>query len=267
MSKDISLIGGINSFGVPYTRDNRKHLSHFHVVEKYLKDLSYNVTSMDMYSMSKYNTTKVLDDYLEKNISYAKIKNNQAEGIDVCRTKGFFQWLQLSPKTSKLYKVQEKDKKIYLTDELKKNSIFIYSCGANDFFEIMNTDLRKLLRISEMNKVFQNINFSISKIIFKIKQNIDRITKYNSKVEIYLLGLYLPTNVSYIRKRTTTPIALFNKELAKLCVSYKNVYFVDNSNLTKKDMAPIDWHPNAKGQKMIGENIIKSIEENSKKVK
>lgn len=28
MSKQVLLIGGVDSFGVPYTRDNKKHINH-----------------------------------------------------------------------------------------------------------------------------------------------------------------------------------------------------------------------------------------------
>ncbi len=33
----IILIGGINSVGVPYTKDNKNHISHFYMVLEHLK--------------------------------------------------------------------------------------------------------------------------------------------------------------------------------------------------------------------------------------
>ncbi len=200
--------------------------------------------------MSKYNTISVLEQYLKNDISLDKVKNNQIESIDICRKQGFFQRLQLSIKIKNLYKITEKDKKIFITSELKNsNTIFIYSCGVNDFLKVMNTDLGKMLNKKETDN-------SIKKIIFKIKNNLDSIIKINYRVEIYVLGLYIPTTFNYIRKRVNQPIKHFNEALENLCNNYNNVYFVDNSNLTKKEMAFIDWHPNYKGQCLIGKNII-----------
>lgn len=268
MSKKIYLIGGVDSFGVPYTRDNKNNINHLKEVFNFLVTQGIETTIIDMYSMNKYNDTDYINNLLTHNINLYKIKENQIESIDLCRKSGIFQFVQLPSKTKQLYKLNDDDKKQTLADIIKDNEIiFVYSCGVNDFLKSMNTNLAKLLKPKNLKAVLKNLEKNIALIINKIEKNIQKLIEINKNIEIYVMGVYTPTRVKYIRNYVKRPISLYNTSLQALCEKYENVHFIDNSNLGKTNMAHVDWHPNYTGQKLMAENIIFKIKHNSKILK
>lgn len=259
------LIGGIDSIGVPYTRDNKNKISHFTIIKDYLLKVYKNSKFIDLYCMSKYNTTQYISKLLNQNLTLEELKRNQIESIDICRKQGIFQFIQLSKNMKSYYTINENDKNIRISDEIRKNNtLFIYSCGTNDFLESNGTNLGKLLLSRNMTKAFENMEEKIKNIVINIERNIKEIINLNADVEIYIIGLYIPTTVKYIRSITQKPIEYFNQCLSNMCELYENVFFIDNSNLNIEHMAPIDWHPNTKGQEKIGENILNKIKKESK---
>ena len=60
MSRQVLLIGGVDSFGVPYTRDNKKHINHLKVVDNYLQTQNIDSKLIDMYSMYNIDFPKRL---------------------------------------------------------------------------------------------------------------------------------------------------------------------------------------------------------------
>lgn len=260
MNKKILIVGGLNSFGVPYTRDNKERINHLSIVKNVLEERRYEVNVIDMYSMSKYNTTDYLEYIIDNKVNLREIRANQRESIKICKKKGFFQFVQLPMKTINLYPDLKEEEKIIVSEEITNNqSIFIYSCGVNDFLKDINSDLGKMLRPKNMEEAFLELEVKIFIVIDKIKNNFEKLIKLNPNIKICILGVYIPTRANYIRKRVCQPINLFNENLKKISYLYKNVIYVDNSNLSIKEMASFDWHPNKNGQTLIGQNIIKEI--------
>lgn len=263
--KKVNLIGGVDSFGVAYTRDNKEHIGHLDIVKEYLENYFDFVEMVDMYSMNTYNNTAYINELLNCNLDFYTIKSNQRDSIDLCRKSGLFQFIQLPKKTKDLYILDDEDKKRKIGDFIGyDNTIFVYSCGVNDFLGMMDTDLGKMLSPKNMRKVFEGIDITVDRVVELIRGNFEKLLAINSELEIYVLGVYIPTKYSYIRKMVTLPIEKFNAALCKLCSQYDTVHFVDNSNLTINEMASVDWHPNRHGQQMIGENIVSIIESKSK---
>ncbi len=256
--KKILLIGGVNSFGVPYTRDNKENISFMNIIERKLSSLNNDVELFDMFSMSTYNTTEYLNDIINNNIDIYTIKNNQFNSIDLCRKSGIFQFLKLPKKTTKLYKFSKEDKNYSLTNKLRnsKNTIYIYSCGINDLMNSLNTGLGKLILPNVLKKKVPKSKFALDNVLAKIKSNLNLLKEINPNIKIYVLGLYIPTKYNYIRNKVADVIYEFNKELSNMINTIDNVIYVDNQNLTIKEMAPVDWHPNYLGQKKIAENIL-----------
>lgn len=114
---------------------------------------------------------------------------------------------------------------------------------------------------------FKSIENTIAIIIHKIEKNIQMLIETNPAIEIYVMGIYTPTRLKYIRTRVDGPIGLYNASLQSLCNKYDNTHFVNNSNLEKTHMAHVDWHPNYTGQKLMGENIISELNKKSKILK
>jgi len=264
----IYLMGGVDSFGVPYTRDNKLNLNHLNIVEEYLKQYYEDVILIDMYSMHKYNTTSYIDEMLENNLDLYQIVQNQKESISLCRKSGIFQFFKLPQKTENLYIPLEKNKSIGIRDIIiNNNTLFVYSCGINDFLQMMDTNLQKLLSPKNMEESLKDLEDTISKIMLKMKKNFELLIDLNPQIEIYVLGVYIPTRVRYIRSMVKDAITLFNSCTKELCDNFSNVHFIDNSNLTIHEMAHVDWHPNYYGQEMMGKNIIEILEKENKKIK
>lgn len=262
--KKINLIGGVDSFGVAYTRDNKEHIGHLDIVGRYLVDKGYEVNFLDMYSMSTYNDTDYINEMLKDNLSIAQIRKNQRNSIDLCRESGIFQFIQLPKETKDLYKDDDKNNVGIRNFISSDDTMFVYSCGVNDFLKMMGTDLGKMIFPKNMKAAFSKIEEAISQVIKLIDGNFQKLLEINSDMEIYMMSIFIPTKYSYIRRIVTPPIELFNMALSELCSKYDNVHYVDNSNLTVDDMASVDWHPNVRGQVKMGNNIIHVIEEKSK---
>lgn len=261
----INLVGGVDSFGVAYTRDNKEHIGHLDVVRKYLEEEGYSVSFLDMYSMSTYNNTSYINDILDSNLSIYDIKTNQRNSIELCRQSGIFQFIQLPKSTVELYQASEDDRDVGVRDFISSDkTIFVYSCGVNDFLKMMGTDLGKMIFPKNMKAAFDRIEESVETVIGMIRSNLRQLVEINPDIEIYVMGIFTPTKYGYIRKLVGPPIELFNIALAELCNEYDCVHYIDNSNLAVSDMAAVDWHPNADGQRKMGENIIKKMKSQSK---
>jgi hypothetical protein len=256
-NEEVILIGGNDSIGVPYTRDNIDVRSHFDVVRDFFYGNGINPRTIDMYSMAKYNTTESFEQYLKYNISLAQIKMNQRESIDLYREQSIYKRVQLRSNMKDMYVPDEYDYNHNLTDEIKKGlPIVIYSCGTNEFFKELYGNYYKT---SSRDYNINNVSNVINKIIPKIERNINLILSLNPNAEIYILGLYEP-----LRKDFRESIMLFNSLLRQLCSCYPSVHYVDNMNVSKNEIIYLDFNPNMRGQELIGSNIVCSISENSK---
>lgn len=205
----VLLIGGIDSIGVPYTRDNKDRINHLKVVKNFLIEKFDEIQLIDMYCMNKYNTTSYIHELLTENYSLSTIRRNQKQSIDLCRKSGIFQFIQL-PKSMKEYYEESKEyDEIIISEEIKENNtIFIYTCGANDFLTRMGTNLGELIFHKKMDEALIGIDTIVNEVVDKIRGNVEELKKLNNNIEIYVLGIYIPTKYSYIRDKVTPPIEL-----------------------------------------------------------
>lgn len=263
--KDLYIIGGMDSLGVPYTKDNTEFKNHLIFVKDFIESLGNKPNIIDMYSMAKYNTPSILENYIAQNIRYSEIKDNQQEGIFLCRMQGIFQYIKLNKRIVKKYETAQKDEGIRLTDTIKNNDcIFIYSNCINDFFERLNITLDKLITKKGIKETIGKLKELAPIVSLDIKKNIDILRLINPNIEIYILGLYIPSRVNFIRKLLSSSVIEVNLMLESICNSYDNVHFIDNMNIEKKNIDRIDFHFNLSGQELVGNNIINCLKLKSK---
>lgn len=263
--KDLYIIGGMDSLGVPYTKDNTEFKNHLIFVKNFIESLGNKPHIIDMYSMAKYNTPSILENYIAQNIRYSEIKDNQQEGIFLCRMQGIFQHIKLSKKVIEKYKKNDKDYDIRFTDTIRTNDcIFIYSNCINDFFERLNITLDKLITKKGIVETIGKLKELAPIVSLDIKDNIELLKSVNPNIEIYILGLYIPSRVNFIRKLLSSSVIEINLMLESICNNYDNVHFIDNMNIEKKDIDRIDFHFNLSGQKLVGNNIINCLKLKSK---
>ncbi len=233
--------------------------------------------------MSTYNTNSFILECLKKNYSLAEIKVQQNQMLRKCKYSGVYPYLELPKSFLNFYKIQEQDYTIKIKEQLinNKNTIFLYSAGVNDFLKYNKSSLFKMFsprKIEDDERKCQVFSYNtkrdtpsyqqyeelldtiLENCLKDIYKNIAYIHKLNKDCKIYLVGLFYPTNLKYIRKRLKFPIDSFNNKLKNMCKNYKNVYFIENSNLSKGDFCNIDFHPNSKGHKKIYENFLKVYE-------
>ncbi len=254
MKRKLVLIGASDSIGVPYTRDNYDHEGFYEMIEDYLaKD--YDVISFNCFHMSTYNDNEYINYLLNNNVSLFDIKNSQNQMLKKCKYSGFYPFLELPKSFLNYYKINNKDKKMVVKDYIKNNeTIFIYSAFVNDILKEKKLSLFKLLRPGRIRKELKNIN--IYNILIELEDNIGRLIDLNPNIKIFIVGLFVPTNIHYIRENLCEFILNVNKSLYDITKKYPNVIFVNNDNLTLKDFNNIDFHPNKSGHEKIYQNFM-----------
>lgn len=251
------LIGGTDSIGVPYTKDNKKNIGFYELISQYLST-KFSIIEFNFFHMSTYNTNAFIKECIENNYSLKSIKEKQNEMLKKCKYSGIYPFLELPKRFLNFYKIKKTDNSIKIKEELIKNkSIFLYSAGTNDFLKHNKSSLFKMFFPNNIKNNLKDMDSFLDRCIEDIQRNITYISSLNNNCEIYLIGLFYPTNLSYIRKKLTPPINAFNQKLKEICNCLPNLYFVDNSNLSKGDFNNIDFHPNRLGHQKIYENFIK----------
>ncbi len=257
--KKIFLIGAADSIGVPYSRDNKSHQGFFEMIEEELSK-KYSVTTINCFHMSTNNDNQYINKIITRSISLFDIKNSQNQMLKKCKYSGIYPYIEMPKRFLNYYKEESNDKNIIIVDSIKNNeTVFIYSAFVNDLLKSKKLSLFKLLRPGRIKDELQNIE--IKTILNDLEKNIKILISLNSNIKIYIVGLFVPTKISYIRKNLKEFILEVNKLLKEISDKYNNVIFINNDNLSSEDFNNIDFHPNKKGHEKIYENFIQTYEE------
>lgn len=254
MKKNLVLIGAADSIGVPYTRDNHNHVGFFEMIEETLAK-EYNITTINCFYMSTNNDNHYIENLISNDISLFDIKDSQNKMLKKCKYSGIYPYLELPKNFLNYYKPKEEDKQIIIKKYIKNNdTIFIYSAFINDLLKSQKLSLFKLLRPGKIKKELKKIK--INNTLNNLEKNINNLITINPNIKIFIIGLFVPTKISYIRKNLQDFISIINESIYKIAKKYENVIFVNNNNLSKIDFNNIDFHPNKKGHKKIYYNFI-----------
>lgn len=256
--KRIVLIGGVDSIGVPYSRDNKKHVGFFEMLEEHLQK-DNEVTTINCFHMSTNNDNKYIKRILTEDITLYDVKISQNAMLKKCKYSGIYPFLEMPKSFLEHYQVNEDDKNIMVKDILKNNeAIFVYSAFVNDLLKSRNLSLFKLLNPQKINKELKSVNIDF--VLEGMEENVVNLIKLNRKIKIYIIGLFIPTKINLIRDSLKDFIISVNKEFKKIADKYpKNVIFVNNENLVYEDFNNIDFHPNKKGHLKIYNNLLEEL--------
>lgn len=258
MKKNLVLVGAADSIGVPYTKDNKKHMGFFEMIEEYLS-LNYNVIAINCFHMSLYNDNKYIHSLISNDITLFDIKNSQNKMLKKCKYSGIYPYLELPRNFLNHYQITEDDKQIIVKNYIKNNNtFFVYSAFVNDLLKSKNLSLFKLLMPGRIKKELKEID--IENILTDLENNIVNLITINPKIKIYIIGLFIPTRIRYIRNNLKDFIYRVNDCFEKIAQKYTNVIFINNNNLDLEDFNNIDFHPNKKGHEKIYHNFIKEYE-------
>ena len=276
--KNVDLICGISSIGMPFTKDNKKHIGYYDLVKEYLMSVGYNVNGYNISSLNRNNTWD-LKRLLEKNYNLYKVRNIQIKSIDVLRKTNFLFKLVVPKNIKGKFAPTENDKKIFLSEIIKKseNPIFLYSTGHNDFFMYLGAGPVEMMDSKKILSIYENIEDALLKMKNNIEENINMLVNLNESMTIYVLSSYyapifkLFKNVikyqNKILKRESKYedimayfVDYYNKILFEISKNFENVHYIDCGFITNY-CANFDFHPTKIGNELIARKIIEQIDE------
>lgn len=272
----ITLLGGIDSLGVPFPRANTRHIGFFDLTVKYFTDLNYEIEYIDFFNV-RLNHSWEFARFFKKNFNLAQIKKIQIKSLNYLRNANIFFKFAIPKKFVNRYSIIEDDYKIKIKDVYtnSKNPIIIYSCGFNDFTFYIKSGPVEILSKKVRDELPKNLYHLLDKTVNNVKTNIEMLLSLNPNAKIYVLGLFDCTTFKYIecliymqeklnnrkvkfKRRINLLINCFNHKLQKLCKKYENTIFIDNTDLINQN-ALLDFHPNTKANKAIAQKIISQI--------
>lgn len=281
MNNQIDLFCGINSVGMPFPRENKKHIGYFDIVKKSLMEQGYNVNGINISSLNK-NHTWDLERTLNLNYSLSQIKNIQMYSIDTLRNANILFKLVVPKKFKERYAPTLNDNKITFKDVYinSQNPIFIYSAGPNDFFTYIHAGPVELMDQKVRNNLPNNLEELVIQVIDNIENNWLLLQKLNPKVIIPCLSFYYSPLFDKIQKfiflqeRKTDKEKKYNNRFGEIINLYNSLLeertqkydFVEYIDLTfiKNYCAPMDFHPNTRGNEIIAHKIMECL--NNKKI-
>lgn len=257
--KTLFLIGAADSIGVPYTRDNLAHEGFFELFTKFLSQ-DYDVATLNCFHMSTNNDNRYIMKLLTSDMTLADVKTSQNEMLQKCKYSGIYPFIELPKSFLNYYRIYDGDEHLIIRDCLKENnSIFIYSAFVNDLLKSQGISLFQLLKPGKIKKVLRDLNLNLASR--DLRRNLEALIGLNPDIKIFLIGWFVPTKISYVRKNLREFVVTVNADFARVAQEYpNNVFFVDNMNLTSEDFSNIDFHPNKFGHKKIYRNLVVEYE-------
>lgn len=266
---------------MPFPRVNRQHIGYFDIVKQQLENQGYEVNGINISSLNR-NHTWDLQRLLERNYNLAQIKNIQMKSIDRLRNANALFKLVVPKKYKERFQSSEQEKQITFKEvyENSENPIFLYSAGQNDFFTYINAGPVELLNAQTRDQL-QNIGYLVKKSVDNVEENWNFLHDLNPKVQIFSLSTYdsplfhkiqtlinLQENLKEPKLNRQNNFLrvtnLYNKLLEERTQKYDFVEYVDITFL-KNYCAPLDFHPNTKGNELIAEAIMEKIEAKQEK--
>lgn len=219
------------------------------------------------------NKTEHIDYLLESNLSVDDIKKiqlyNTIENME--KTFNKLTMKQILDICKILYKTNEEDENIHITDVIKnsKEPNIIYSSGINDLIRLIGSDKNQIIKDYKQKEEKPNYNYVlektkdfkvIEKVINNIERNFNHILSLNENADIYALGCYVPKTTQLEEMDLfRNIIVVYNERLKKLCKEY-NITFINVEKIGKKySKKDTISHINSKGHNAIANAILNQM--------
>lgn len=275
--ENINLFCGISSLGMPFPKENKEHIGYYDIILSRLQNDGYNVSGFNMSKLNK-NHTWDLEKALNENATLASIKNIQLQSIDSLRNANILFKLVVPKKFKNTIIINSSDyentlKNIYINSS---NPIFLYHGGPNDFFTFIQAGPVELTDRKVREKLPKDIKPLVEQCINNVEKNWQLLHQLNPNTKVYALNYYYSPlydkiqkliflqekmknkNKKYVNKFMEV-IKLYNRMLQEAAEKYDYVEYCDITFL-KDYCAPMDFHPNTIGNKLIADMLLKKIE-------
>ena len=248
---ELDIVGMLDSYGVPYSP--KVNSSFFNLYAKRLRDEGKLGSDLDIFGLY-LNKTWHLNGIFRNGITIGEMAKMQNFSIDFNRHK-----YESRFRTDLNYSVPEElaDKTVYdYVAELDK-PVICYSCSANDLFYYYGFSLEGLnaKRCIEVVTGFDDARALLSS---GVRENIDTLLACNSDSQIYVFGLYVPSDNFFAQRIGSIVIDSINRDLKSICDQYSNVHFVDISCVSF-EVLDGDFHPNQDGQRIIAAKLAEKV--------
>ena len=250
-SDSLDVVGMLDSYGVPFSTEVKD--SFFDIYADKLNDTGKLNSKLDIFGLY-LNKTWHLDGIIKNGVTVGEMAKMQDFSIEFARHK-YGDRIRTDLKYAG--SVTTEDKTVYDHIAGLDNPVICYSCSGNDLFYYYGFSLEGLNagRCVELIKGFGGARKLLSD---GVKGNIDTILECNPDSQIYVLGLYVPSDNFVLQRIGAIAIDKVNNDLKAICAQYDNVHFVDVSCVSFAVLDG-DFHPNQDGQKMIAAKLAESV--------
>lgn len=253
----LDLVGLLDSYGVPYSPNVEN--SFFYYLETDLDSRNMLGETVDLFNLY-INKTWEVNGIINNRITFEEMTDLKNFSLDFTR----YKYTDSVVKNNLKYNCDEDKKDVVIADYISslENPCVIYSCSANDLFYYYGVSFESLT-IKKGIELINNFDNGLDSLQEGIISNIETIIDINPKSQIFIMGLYLPSDNYFIQAVASGIINKVNKMICKICEQYENCYYVDVSCVSNYVLDG-DFHPNSDGQKVIANKLAQSISKNFK---
>ena len=205
------------------------------------------------------NKTWALNGVFKNEITIGEFKKIQNYSIDFVRHK-----YGEKIKKELTYGCNAEDMNIIVYDYVAslEKPVVLYSCSANDLFYYFQVSLESLTP-DKMIELIRNWRTGLELLENNVRGNIDTLLECNPNAQIYVMGLYVPSENFFFQRIGTPFLKSINNRIEEACDECENAIYVDVSCVSF-GVLDGDFHPDSDGQKMIANLLKKSIASNQK---
>ena len=256
VDQEIDLLGLMDSYGVPYSTS---------VDESFLNSISEELLSqeklgsvLDLYNLY-INKKWALNGVFKNEITIREFKTIQNYSIDFVRHK-----YGEKIKKELVYGCNAENMSVTVYDYVAslENPVVLYSCSANDLFYYFQVSLESLTP-DKMIELILNWGTGLEFLENNVRGNLDTLLECNPDAQIYVMGLYVPSDNFFFQRIGTPFLKSINNRIEEACAEIENAIYVDVSCVSF-GVLDGDFHPDSDGQKMIANLLKKSIASNMK---
>lgn len=248
---ELDIVGMLDSYGVPYSPEVDS--SFFDIYAQSLEDEGKLGSKLDIFGLY-LNKTWHLNGIFRNGITIGEMERMQNFSIDFNRHKYEDRF-----RTDLTYAVPEELVDVTVYDYVAglDNPVICYSCSANDLFYYYGFSLEGL-NFERCIELVTGFNDARNLLSSEVKSNIDTLLECNSDSQIYVFGLYVPSDNFFLQRIGSIVVDAVNNDLKSICDQYSNVHFVDISCVSF-EVLDGDFHPNQNGQRIISAKLAEAI--------
>lgn len=248
---ELDIVGMLDSYGVPYSPEVDS--SFFDIYAQNLESEGKLGSKLDIFGLY-LNKTWHLNGIFRNGITIGEMERMQNFSIDFNRHKYEDRF-----RTDLTYSVSEELADITVYDYVAglDKPVICYSCSANDLFYYYGFSLEGL-NFERCIELVTGFNDARNLLSSEVKSNLDTLLTCNSDSQIYVFGLYVPSDNFFVQRIGSIVVDSVNNDLKTICDQYSNVHFVDISCVSFAVLDG-DFHPNQDGQRIISAILAETI--------